>query len=155
VGVSAGTLPFLIVVLPLAMLVGGLQPPASPGAGVLYLGSLALAFAINTLLDLLLGLTVFWTLELEGFQTIFWFVKKFFAGALVPLWFFPPTLHAIANVLPFQAIAFVPVAIYLGKVEGPAVLTALGLQLSWIVALGALARFVWHRAVRRVVVQGG
>lgn len=31
IGVSAGSLPFLLVVLPLALFVGGLQAPASPG----------------------------------------------------------------------------------------------------------------------------
>lgn len=154
-GVSAGSLPLFVVVLPLAMLVGGLQAPVSMGAAFLYLLSLALAFSINALLDLLLGLTVFWTLEIQGFQTIYSFISRFFAGALVPLWFFPPTLRAIANVLPFPALGFIPVSIYLGKLAGAALVGALAQQLVWIVVLLLLARIVWGRAMRRVVVQGG
>lgn len=155
VGVGAGSVPLLVVILPLAMVVGGSRPPASPEAGVFYLISLGLAFAVSTLLDLLLGLSAFWTLEIEGLRTIYAFVSRFFAGALVPLWFFPPTLRAIANYLPFQAIAFVPVSIYLGKLEGASLVSALSLQLVWIAVLYLLARIVWNRAMRRVVVQGG
>jgi len=82
-------------------------------------------------------------------------VANFFAGALVPLWFFAPVLLAVAKALPFQSEGFVPVAIYLGQLQGSAALQAMGLQIFWVLALTALARLVWSRAHRRVVVQGG
>lgn len=155
VGLTAGSLPFLVLVFPLALVLGGLVPPASAGAALLYLCSLTLTYAITILLGLLLGLVAFWTLEIQGFTVIYFFVNQFFAGALVPLWFFPPALRAVADVLPFQAQAFVPVSIYLGKLNGDTLVRALGVQLFWAVALYALARLVWWRAMRRVIVQGG
>ena len=50
---------------------------------------------------------------------------------------------------------FLPVAIYLGQVEGPAALRAIGVQLFWVAALCALVRVGWARALRRTIVQGG
>jgi ABC-2 type transport system permease protein len=47
------------------------------------------------------------------------------------------------------------VSIYLGQTQGIDVLSALALQIFWIVVLAFLARLVWGRAMRRVVIQGG
>jgi ABC-type uncharacterized transport system permease subunit len=147
--------PFVLLALPFAWLVGGLTLPASPAAGALYVVSVLLGYFIGLLIALLTGLVAFWTLEASGIAMIQTFVSAFFAGALVPLWFFPPTLLAVAHALPFQSEGFVPVAIYLGQLQGSAALHALGLQVFWVIALAALARLVWSRAHRRVVVQGG
>ncbi|MCL4544271.1 MAG: ABC-2 family transporter protein [Chloroflexi bacterium] len=147
--------PFFLLTLPFAWLVGGLTAPASPASGALYVVSVLLGYLIGMLVALLTGLIAFWTLEASGITMIQTFVAQFFAGALVPIWFFPPALLVVAKVLPFQSEGFVPVAIYLGQLEGSAALRALGLQVFWVVALAALARLVWSRAHRRVVVQGG
>lgn len=154
-GSTLGTLLNLMVVFPLAILVGGIAPPTSLRAVIFYLVSTVLAYLISALIGLLLGMVAFWTLETEGFLAIYYFVNRFFAGTLVPLWFFPPVLRTAASLLPFQALAFVPVAIYLGKLDGADLLRALALQLFWVVALSVVARIAWARAVRRVVVQGG
>ncbi|HEV2065940.1 MAG TPA: hypothetical protein VGR08_03825, partial [Thermomicrobiales bacterium] len=57
--------------------------------------------------------------------------------------------------LPFQAIAFVPVSIYVGAPATGGVLTALGLQLLWIGVLTAGIHRIWSRAFRHTVIQGG
>src|SRR5215470_760229 len=62
IGVSAGSLPFAIVAIVPAVLLGRIEAPASPMAGLAYVLSLALADAIVVLLGLLLGLVAFWTL---------------------------------------------------------------------------------------------
>lgn len=147
--------PFALLALPFAWLIGGLVPPASVTSGIFYTISALLGYLIGVLLALLTGLVAFWTLEASGIEMIQTFVANFFAGALVPLWFFAPVLLAVAKALPFQSEGFVPVAIYLGQLQGSAALQAMGLQIFWVLALTALARLVWSRAHRRVVVQGG
>jgi ABC-2 type transport system permease protein len=154
-GHTVAILPFAILVFPLAVLVGGIAPPSSAAAALLYVLSLALAFLVSTLINLLLGMIAFWTLEADGFLTIYEFISRFFAGVLVPLWFFPVPLRAIAGVLPFQTLAFIPISVYLGKLDGTALLQAFGLQLFWAIALYVAARLVWGLAIRRIVVQGG
>jgi ABC-2 type transport system permease protein len=155
VGGTVALLPFLLVAAPLAFLVGGLQLPASPIAAALYLVSLLLAYLVSTLIAMLIGLVAFWTTEIWGIRTIVDFVSQFFSGALVPLWFFPPLLREVAGWLPFQAQAYLPLTIYLGRTTGLAALGLLGLQLFWVLLLGGCVALVWRRAMRRVVVQGG
>jgi ABC-type uncharacterized transport system permease subunit len=68
VGATAGLLPFVVLSVPLALLVGKLAPPASLGAGLAYLVSLVLAYLIATLIGLLMGLVAFWTVQSLGVQ---------------------------------------------------------------------------------------
>ncbi len=155
VGGTAAFAPFMLLAVPLALFVGGLEPPASVSAALLYLVSLVLAYLVTTLLGMLMGLIGFWTLQTRGVQSIYDFVSQFFAGALVPLWFFPPALRQLANWLPFQAQAFIPLSLYMGQVPEQQIAGALGLQLFWVVALFGICWLVWQRAMRRVIIQGG
>ncbi len=106
-------------------------------------------------MSLIIGLIAFWTMETGGFLTIYSFANQFFGGVLVPLWFFPPLLRRVAELLPFQAQVFIPVSMYTGQLFGTQAVQALALQLFWVVALCGLARLVWQRAMQRVVIQGG
>jgi ABC-type uncharacterized transport system permease subunit len=155
VGRTMGTVPFVILALPVAAVVGGLTAPASLEAASLYLVSLVLAYVISILAALLLGLLVFWTYETHGVVAIYVFVTQFFAGALVPLSFFPDGLRTAAELLPFQTQAYLPLSIYIGRLAGADALRGLGLQAFWIIALYLAARVLWARAIRRVVIQGG
>jgi ABC-2 type transport system permease protein len=154
-GVTAGFAMYLVVALPFAFVIGALQPPASLQAGVMYVVSLGLALAVVTWMGLLLGLVSIWTLETTGMMAIYRFVNIFFAGALVPLSFFPPALRAVAEALPFQTQAFIPLSIYFGRLEGGDLVRALAVQALWVVVLGSFALFVWRRARHKLVVQGG
>ena len=74
---------------------------------------------------------------------------------VVPFTFFPDWFQMTMNYLPFQYISYVPVTIYLGKRQGPALQEALLVQLAWAIGLFLLARLVWRLSVRNVIVQGG
>ncbi|MFI5478982.1 ABC transporter permease [Streptomyces rubiginosohelvolus] len=154
-GWASAAVPVLLVALPFALVIGAGQAPASAAAGFAYPVALVGALLVNQLLGLLLGMVSFWTLEVSGALMAYRFVAQFFSGALVPLWFMPGPVRAAAEWLPFQATAYTPAAVYLGRVEGLGIVAALGVQLAWIGALGALAAFVWSRARRRVMAQGG
>jgi ABC-2 type transport system permease protein len=155
VGVASGFATYVIAALPFAFFLGALRPPASLEAAGLYLVSVVLAFAVATMMGLLLGLVAIWTLETTGMMAIYRFANIFFAGALVPLSFFPPLLRGVAEALPFQTQAFIPLSIYFGRVEGMDLARALAVQLFWVVALGVFVAKVWHAARQKLVVQGG
>ncbi|MFE4539034.1 ABC transporter permease [Streptomyces scopuliridis] len=154
-GWISASVPVLVVALPFALLVGAGRAPESPAAAFAYPLALLGALVVNQLLGLLLGMVSFWTLEVSGALLAYRFVAQFFSGALVPLWFMPDPVRAAAELLPFQATAHTPAAVYLGQIEGPGIAAALGVQLWWIVALGGLATLVWSRARHRVLSQGG
>src|SRR5205085_926738 len=88
-GETAFALPFAIAAFPLAVVLGGMQPPSTPAAAALYMLSFGLAYAIMVLIGLVIGLASFWTIEIHAFVMIYRFVSALFGGALIPLWFFP------------------------------------------------------------------
>ncbi|MDQ3541431.1 MAG: ABC-2 family transporter protein [Chloroflexota bacterium] len=155
VGDMIGALPFLVVAIPVAMITGELRPPDSAGTALAYIASLLLAWIVAVQLNLVIGLTAFWTLEMTGFQMIYRLVANFATGALIPLWFMPDAVEAIVQVLPFQAIAFVPVSIYVGAPATGGILNALGVQVLWIGLLTLGIRWIWTRAIQHTVIQGG
>lgn len=156
IGATLGNVPFVLAALPLAVVVGGLAPPASPTAGLAYVASLVLAYAIATLIGLLMGLAAFWTVQTVGVDVIYNFAAQFFGGALVPLAFFPSLLRTIADWLPFQATVFIPASIYTGSIASlPDIGRAIAVQVFWVIALAILAVLVWRRARRIVTVYGG
>jgi ABC-2 type transport system permease protein len=155
VGATFGRVPLILAGAPLALFIGVLRAPASPEAAAIYAVSVVLAYTVVTLMGLLLGIVSFWTLETTGLWAIYRFANLFFAGGLVPLWLFPAPLRTIAEVLPFQTQANIPVSIYVGQLAGANVLSGLAIQGVWIVILVLVVRFMWARAMKRVVIQGG
>ncbi len=154
-GEMVGLLPFLAIAFPVALIAGELSAPASVGAGFGYAAGLLLAWIVAALLNLLIGLISFWTLEMNGFRMIYMLVGNFATGALVPLWFMPDLLRSFIQLLPFQAIAFVPVSIYIGEPATGAIWSALLLQAMWIGILIVVIRWIWGQAFKHTVIQGG
>jgi ABC-type uncharacterized transport system permease subunit len=154
VGYVVAMLPAVAVGLGTGLAVQGLAPPTSAGAAAGFAVSLLLAFGVSQLITLLMSLTSFWTLEVGGLGMAFFVVRTFMSGAVLPLWFMPGWLQAIATALPFQASTYTPLSVYFGRPTG-GLAGALGIQALWIVVLGALCALLWSRAKHRVVVQGG
>lgn len=154
-GATVAYLPFLIIAIPFALVLGNLGLPASPAAAV-YLVSFVLGYVVAMLIGLLMGLVAFWTVQTLGVAVIYRFAAQFFGGALIPLFLMPDGLRLVAELLPFQAQAHIPLSIYTGRiVEADAIARAIGLQLFWVGALALLAWLTWQRARRIVTVYGG
>lgn len=153
-GYVVAALPRVAVGLGTGLVVGGLAPAANVTAAACFAASLVLAFCVAQLITLLMSLTSFWTLEVGGLGMMFEVVRGFLSGAVLPLWFMPGWLRTVAEVLPFQAATYTPLAIYFGRPPG-GMAAALGVQGLWVVVLGGLCAWVWSRAKQRVVVQGG
>jgi ABC-2 type transport system permease protein len=148
----------LMVSLPsyaLALLVFGIDAPASWAAAAGFALSLAGAFLLVFSLDFFIGLLAFWTVSVWGLTYAKMAVVDVLAGTIVPLSLFPGWLERVAMALPFRGIAYVPLSIYTGAIRGADIWTNILAQLGWGVALILLTRLLWLRARRRLVVQGG
>lgn len=154
-GRTVGALAMVIVALPIVAVLGSLRPPASVEAGLFYVASTVLAYVITLAIGIVLSMVSFWTLEINGMGLLYLFVNQFFSGALVPLYFFPTWLRTVAELLPFQTQAFLPLSLYFGQLQGSDALRALGIELVWCVILWSLALAVFSGAMRRVQIQGG
>ena len=152
----------LLVSLPsylLAFLLFGISPPASLEAAIGFGVSVFGAFFLVFSLDFLIGLMAFWTMNIWGLVWGLGYVKiaalNILAGTIIPLTLLPDWLRMIAAVLPFQGMAYTPLAIYIGTIQGSAIWTSILNQFAWGVALVLLTRLVWLKARRRIEIQGG
>jgi ABC-2 type transport system permease protein len=141
--------------LPILLLIGSVPAPASSAAAVGYAVAFISGLVLNQLIIFLVNLVCLWTLEISGMMLIFRFVSQFLSGALLPVWLMPTGVRVLAESLPFQAVGYVPAAIFLGQISGPAILTEIVEQWIWIAALGGLVTFAWSRAKRRIISDGG
>lgn len=153
-GDSAGRWILLVVVVPGLMLVGSLDPPA-PGVAIIFLVSLALAFTVSVLIWLLVGISSFWLMHISGMRGLIGMASNFLAGSMIPVWFMPEPLRTLVKWLPFQSINFLPASIWVEQATGWEIWRALGVQLFWVAVLARCAAWMWRRAQRRIVVQGG
>ncbi|RZT21792.1 ABC transporter permease [Fictibacillus sp. BK138] len=129
--------------------------PSTWQSGVLFLLSALMGIWIGTFFDLLIAILAFWTINLWGLEVMKEAVVSFFSGALVPLILFPEWFQTISLFLPFQAMVYVPVAIYTGILTGTEAWLAVGSQLIWAVLLFGLLRVLWSVAMKKVTIFGG
>jgi len=153
-GLSLGITAWYVLAVPLAMLIGSLRMPEPANVGV-YVVSFALAYAIELLFWLLMGLVSFWLVNASGVRAVMGMTSGLLSGAVVPLWFMPEWLRAVVEVLPFQAATFLPASIFAGQVTGADLVKPLVVQAVWIVILLWITSIVWRRAQRKLVIQGG
>jgi len=146
---------FSIPIAVVLFLVYPIQGPASPAAGGLFLVSTALALLVFVHINFLVGLAALELKSIQGVMRAKHYLVELLSGLLLPITFFPEWLQTVTRWLPFQAVAYVPASIYLGRFEGAEIGSALAGQAAWAVLLAALSAFTWSRASRRLTVQGG
>ena len=148
---------FLFQLLPvfgIGALCFGIQYPSAQNF-LLFCISVVNAAAINFLITYIIGLLGFQILSIWVFRRFIGDLISLFSGSYIPLWFFPNFLISISLYLPFRLIYFMPISIYLNKLEVVDSLWIILLQLLWIVMLYGFTQLLWRLMVRRLVIQGG
>lgn len=133
----------------------GVKWPPSGGVFLLFLATVALGMVVSFAFRFITSCLAFWTTDARGLLYLTNTVIMFFSGFIVPLNFFPPPLQAVANALPFRALAQLPINVYLGKVAPAALIPTVINEFIWLVALVILGRLLLTRMVRRVTLAGG
>ncbi|AXE38736.1 ABC transporter permease [Acidipropionibacterium virtanenii] len=154
-GTLAGRLPITAIGIAWAVVIGALALPPQVGTLGLWILSTLLGVAISLILNLLVSMASFWSLEIGGYMMVYRLGSGLASGALIPLWFMPGPLATILDWLPFRAQMFTPLSIYFGTATGADAWAAIGVQAAWILILAGLLALVWHRAEHKVVVLGG
>ena len=73
----------------------------------------------------------------------------------MPLRFFPAWLVRLAYLTPFPHLVNTVVEVYLGLLQGPALVRALLSQARWAAVLVVAGQLLLRVAVRRLVILGG
>lgn len=155
IGTFLAQLPIAAIGIVWAIAIGALSLPPAAAVVVPWLVATALGVVLALLMNLLMSLACFWSLEIGGYLMLYRLGSALLSGALIPLWFMPGWVAAVLDWLPFRAQMFTPLAIYFGQVSGVRMWLAILAQLGWIAVIGALLLVVWRRAERKVVVLGG
>ena len=121
----------------------------------LFLIALIYSYLINYLLRYLLGSLAYWYMSVWHFDLLITEVISVFAGAYIPIWFFPNVLLELSKLLPFQLIYYFPLSIYLGKCQIKDIFYFYALQLFWIAVLFFLSNLLYKRGIKKLVIQGG
>ena len=131
------------------------QPPASVIAGIVFVPSLLLGALVSYAIVFLILLLGFRYTQVGGIESAMRGFRPLLTGALVPLWFFPDGVATAMEQLPFPAIAFTPLSIYIGETEGADMWIALARQIGWAAALIGIGAYFAQRGMNKLSVQGG
>ncbi|MEI7027020.1 ABC transporter permease [Paenibacillus sp. y28] len=158
-GFGEGLFRFLLFSTPGMVLVTLLFPvqlPTDVSRWLVFLLMLFLSFVINSQINILTGLLAFFVENNEGIMRMKRVAVDLFSGLIIPITFFPEWSQAVLKLLPFQAITYLPGAVFTGQVSGAsAVLNVVGVQLLWFVLLVIPMVLLWRSARKRLFVQGG
>jgi ABC-2 type transport system permease protein len=144
----------LVPAILIALLIFHIIVPA-PAVLAAFFASFLLGYMVGFFLNFILNLTSFWTLEISAVQLIVTWLTDLLGGELIPLILFPVFMQRFVYALPFAAMFSTPLLIYVGQIPPSRYLEVMGLQVIWIVVLGAISTLMWKAGARRVVVQGG
>lgn len=120
-----------------------------------YISSCFLSFLICVLFDFCFGMVAFFTTYIFGMLMAKEAIMSFLCGQLIPLSFFPEAIQRVFEFLPFSAMVYTPVMIYLGKYQGVGLLMELAKQALWVVILYVVGSLIWKQVVKRLIVLGG
>jgi ABC-2 type transport system permease protein len=135
--------------------VGVVEPPRSAAVAGVFALSLLLGQWVLYYVMLVLDQLCFWTVRNTAAMLILIFAQNLLSGVYAPLWFFPDWFVTLSSFLPFQATLSVPLSLYIGRIPLSDAGFQLAVQAGWVVVLALFTRFLWRRAARRVMSQGG
>lgn len=128
---------------------------STPLTLALSLLSIFFSFLIYIFFDYCFGMLAFVTTYIFGMNIIKNAALNFLTGKLIPITFFPAFIQEIFSFLPFTAMTYVPVMIYLGKYAGTEAAWQLCRQAVWVIILYLLGSLLWKRIEKRIVILGG
>jgi ABC-2 type transport system permease protein len=114
-----------------------------------------LGFLIGFFLEASIGMIGFWFLEVASFLYVINTVNFFISGQMFPLDLLPPFWAMLLKALPFQYLAYFPTAVFLGKIQGPALWYGLAQEAAWALFFIVLARVLYRLGLRRYSAFGG
>lgn len=149
---AAGVLMRFVPTMLVGLVFYPLVVPDDPLRLAAFVVALAGAVAVSFTVRFCLNMVAFWWNDLQGIRSAQLAVVGFLSGFLMPIDFYPGWLRGAVDVLPFRGIVMTPVDVWLGNGDAVVLIAA---QLGWFVVGVVFSRWLFGRAVRRLVVQGG
>ncbi|MBP0965090.1 MAG: ABC-2 family transporter protein [Oscillospiraceae bacterium] len=121
----------------------------------MFAASLVLSMGINWLLAAIFGMWAFTAVEMDALIQVKKHLLRLLSGSIIPIWFFPDSLRAVLEALPFVYIYQLPLDIYVGSASTEDILRRMVIQVIWFAVLGTAFFILQRRVLGKVMVQGG
>lgn len=121
----------------------------------MFAASLVLSMGINWLLAAIFGMWAFTAVEMDALIQVKKHLLRLLSGSIIPIWFFPDSLRAVLEALPFVYIYQLPLDIYVGSASTEDILRRMVIQVIWFAVLGTAFLILQRRVLGKVMVQGG
>lgn len=131
------------------------MPPPDAAAFAAFLVSLALAAMLQFFISYTMAMLAFWFLEISTLIFILFAFEYLASGHLFPISLLHPALQQVLLFTPFPYQLYFPAGIYMGKISGMQLEKGFLLQIFWVLAAYALARFAWSRGIKKYAAFGG
>lgn len=146
----------LVFGLPLIIVVGVLSDVSLGVPNLLLaLPAVLLAAAVRFVFTYLLAMSAIWTQRAHGAVAMGETLIFLLGGTAAPLSFLPAGLRDGGRILPFWSMLGAPAEIAAGNLTTSAVFATYGLQVAWLLILGAATAGVWRLGVRKFTAFGG
>jgi ABC-2 type transport system permease protein len=150
--ISMSCVPYAILFFLCRQFFGGFPDPA---VFLGYVVSLLLAFFVGFYFEACIGMIGFWFLEVTSFLYVINTLNFFISGQMFPIDLLPGVWPALLKLLPFQYLAYFPALVFLGKIQGMALVQGLLAELAWALVLVVLANVLYRLGLRRYSAFGG
>lgn len=120
----------------------------------LFILSLVLAALLQFLIFEVLSLLAFWVENTYGIRFVMRVIMEVVGGAIIPLSFFPLIVQKIFLLFPFHYLIYLPMRIYLAKIDASQILVELLKECGWILTLTLVNAVIWKKGVRQYVAMG-
>ncbi len=117
--------------------------------------SLLMAAFMQFFITYSLAMMAFWILEISTIVFIVYSFEYFLGGQMFPIDIMSTQIQAVMKWLPFYYELFCPIAIFLGRLRGPAVFQALAIQTGWLLITWLFAHAMWKRGLGHYQAVGG
>lgn len=129
--------------------------PASALHFGLFIITLVLGLLVTISLCMLVYVLTFFTISPQGLRIVFTSAADFFAGAIIPLPFFPEKWRSIMELLPFASMQNTSFRIYSGSMSVPEMKKAVMMQILWLILLIGAGSLLSKSAEKKITIQGG
>lgn len=158
-GVNLGELAFALVVgiatFIICSVFWGISLPVNLMNFILFLLVIILGMPITFFLQMIVGITGFYTSSIWGMQILRKSVISIFSGIIAPLTLFPNWFQNLANILPFKELIYTPINIWLGQISTYEVIYVIIKQIIWGIVLYVIAKKFFNHAIKKITINGG
>lgn len=158
-GVNLGELGFALVVGIATFIIGSIfwnvLFPINIGNFILFIIIILLGIPITFFIQMIVGITGFYTNSIWGMQILRKSIISIFSGIIAPITLFPNWFQKLANLLPFKELIYTPINIWLGQVPINEIYFIIIKQVIWAIILYIIAKMFFNHAVKKITINGG